>query len=138
MQIHNKRRILVVDDNVSIVDLLVQFLEKKGFQTRSAHDGLAALKLIRSISFDVVITDWQMPGLDGLTLAAEVKKRKPDTVTVVMTGSAEMDTPTKREVDHLLEKPFSLKAVSDLLNCVRQTEDAGLCRIDRRMGLAVS
>jgi DNA-binding NtrC family response regulator len=80
-------------------------LRDAGFETLEADGGEAALRALASHSVDVVLTDLQMPGLDGLELADEIDRRHPGLPVLLMTGFASARAAqTKRK---LLQKPFS-------------------------------
>ncbi len=81
-------RILVVDDEDSIVRLLAEVISRAGFACRTARDGAEALDLLAADRFDVVITDIRMPRLGGLDLLRHICKHA-DSDVVVMTGFAE-------------------------------------------------
>jgi CheY-like chemotaxis protein len=66
-------RVLVVDDDAIIRDLLTAILEPQGFEVQTAANGPAALAAFHVEPFDVILTDFQMPGMSGLELAAEVQ-----------------------------------------------------------------
>jgi CheY-like chemotaxis protein len=85
-------RILVVDDDVDTCSNLSDILTDLGYRVDTAHDGLAALELVRKHPYDVALLDLKMPGMDGLTLYREVKKLRAGTVAVVVTAYAGGDT----------------------------------------------
>ena len=73
------RKILVVDDSKAIRDLLSNVLSLMGYHAAVASNGNEGLHLFLANSFDLVLTDVQMPGMDGWTLAFHVKDKSPDT-----------------------------------------------------------
>jgi two-component system, cell cycle response regulator len=79
-------RILVVDDERFFQELLRDVLAGAGHQTRTAGSGEEALKLLSEEHFDLLVTDVVMPGLDGIGLVREAKKRDPDVEAVAVTG----------------------------------------------------
>jgi DNA-binding NtrC family response regulator len=81
-------RVLVVDDEAAICRSIEKILVKEGIATRSALDGTAALKIMDTEPFDVVITDLKMGSLGGLEVLRRVKEANPDAVVIVMTGYA--------------------------------------------------
>ena len=73
----NKKRVLIVDDNPSILKILSLMLESENLEIRTANDGAEALDLITNEpkeKFDIIITDYQMPIVDGQELAETLKK----------------------------------------------------------------
>lgn len=88
----NAPSILVVDDEVDTCRNLSDILTDLGYRVETAHDGLAALELVRQKPFDVALLDLKMPGMDGLTLYREIKKLRAGTVAIVVTAYAGGDT----------------------------------------------
>ncbi len=84
--------ILVVDDEVDNCRNLSDILTDLGYRVDIAHDGLAALELVRRNPYDVALLDLKMPGMDGLTLYREIKKLRAGTVAIVVTAYAGGDT----------------------------------------------
>ena len=85
-------RILIVDDEEHIRKILTIMLTKKGYETRAAAGGSEALDLARHQSFDAVITDLRMSGMDGLELLARLKEYDPDLIVVVITAFSSVET----------------------------------------------
>ncbi len=109
-----EQRILIVDDDPSILDLLSQFLKRKGFECHLANNGKKALELLENLPFTIVITDLIMPQIDGLELLKIIKESWPDIDVIVMTGYTKNFTYT--DVIHagandFIQKPFSLDEI---------------------------
>ena len=81
-------KILVVDDEQSMTQFLGIVLRKEGYQVASTNNGTDALEKVRSESFDAVITDIRMPGMDGIQLLEGIKKIDPTLPVVIMTAYA--------------------------------------------------
>jgi CheY-like chemotaxis protein len=81
-------RILVTDDEESIRKALEKRLRKSGHEVATAQDGMEALELLGSQSFDLLITDYKMPRMDGLELLAHVKSVKPALPVLMITGTS--------------------------------------------------
>jgi PAS domain S-box-containing protein len=100
-------RILAVEDEPEVLDVIRAMLAAAGHTVVSAASGREALELFEREPVDVVVTDLGMPGMTGLALAEEVKGRRPVPV-VLLTGSAdELDETHRRHVDVLLAKPVT-------------------------------
>lgn len=87
----------------------------------TAEDGLAGLRAIENMRFDMVITDLSMPGADGWTVIEETRRRWPDTKLVILTGYggfAELAVPggDTSVVDALISKPFNIAEIDLTLN----------------------
>ncbi len=85
-------RILVVDDDVDICHNLTDILSDLGYHVDLAHDGHSALKLLHQSRYDVALLDYKMPGMDGLTLYREIRKRHAGTVALLVTAYASSAT----------------------------------------------
>lgn len=108
------KKVLVVDDEPSIVTLLTFNLEKEGYQVASATDGLDGLQLALSESFDFIILDVMLPSLDGIEIMKRLRQEKIDTPILILTAK---DDPIDRILgleigaDDYLAKPFSPREV---------------------------
>ena len=81
-----RQRVLVVDDEASIRDLLSKTLALAEYDVDTAPDGTAALDRLRSVNYDLLIADLKMPGMDGLTLIRQAKRMKADLPVIIITG----------------------------------------------------
>jgi signal transduction histidine kinase len=79
--------ILIADDSAQVRDLVAQYLKDLGYRVKTAADGVKAVALIGVQPFELVITDLQMPGVDGLGVLQAVKARDPDIEVVILTGN---------------------------------------------------
>ena len=108
----NNKRILVVDDDRAIRDILSGVLSFMGFSVAVARSGNEGLDLFLKDRFDLVLTDLRMPGMDGWDLAFHVKSRAPNTPVVLITGQQKeevMESDKRDRVDFVMFKPFELK-----------------------------
>jgi DNA-binding NtrC family response regulator len=140
----DKGRVLVVDDETNARNALLELLRDEGFTVDMAADGLAALRMLEAFDPDVVLTDLQMPRLDGLGLLEQGRSLAPHAAFVVMTAFASIATAVeaiKRGAENYLTKPLDLDAVSALVG--RAAERARLSReasdlrsrLDRRFSM---
>ena len=110
----DKPRILVVDDEKFIRDILADFLGMEGYVVRTAEDGASALDALRESHYDMVISDLKMPRMGGLELLKEVSAASPDTLTVIMTGFGTVETAIdamKRGAYDYILKPFKVEEI---------------------------
>jgi EAL domain-containing protein (putative c-di-GMP-specific phosphodiesterase class I) len=87
-----KGRILLVDDEPALLEVWGEILRDAGWTVETAADGAAALKLLTRDSFDAILTDIDMPGLNGLQLLRAIRTRDLDVPVVLMTGNPGTDT----------------------------------------------
>jgi len=83
---NTRQRVLVVDDEASIRDLLSKTLALAEYDVDTAPDGTTALDRMRAFSYDLLIADLKMPGMDGLTLIRQAKRLKADLPIIIITG----------------------------------------------------
>jgi two-component system phosphate regulon sensor histidine kinase PhoR len=113
-----KERILVADDDPNILEFCLHLLETEGYQVTVASDGYKAIEVARQRSFDLLLTDIRMPGIEGLEAAQVIRGFQPELVCVVMTGFGTMEDAIeaiKLGFSLFVEKPF---AAQDLLQAV--------------------
>ncbi|KAF2960305.1 response regulator [Thermotoga sp. 38H-to] len=80
------KRILVVDDEPNIRELLKEELQEEGYEVDTAENGEEALKKFFSGNYDLVILDIEMPGISGLEVAGEIRKKKKDAKIILLTA----------------------------------------------------
>jgi DNA-binding response OmpR family regulator len=112
------KRILIVDDDPDVHQLLMAALEAPDRQIESASDGLAGLRRIEAAPYDLVMTDVNMPGIDGMELLERIGKLRPDTRVLVMTVA---NTPEnviraiRERAFSYFSKPFTINAVIEMV-----------------------
>jgi excisionase family DNA binding protein len=106
-----RRRVLVVDDEPLVLEMLMRTLAATEYQVEAAPDGSAAIARLRTSQFDLVITDLRMPGVDGIELAREAKRLWHRIKVVIITGypsqSSAIDA-VNLGVDGYVMKPFGM------------------------------
>lgn len=108
------KKILIVDDEQSIVTLLTYNLEKAGFKTDAAYDGIEAVRMIENDDYDLIILDLMLPGLDGMEVCKHLRQQKIEIPILMLTAKEdEIDKVLGLELgaDDYLTKPFSPKEV---------------------------
>jgi two-component system response regulator FlrC len=110
----HSRRIMVVDDDEGIRHILSMALFGMGYEAVDASSGTEALNLLLKSSFALVLTDLEMPGMDGWNLASRIKNRFPNIPVILMTGHAREDVMERMKgssVDYVIFKPFRLEDI---------------------------
>lgn len=113
------RTILVVDDELHIIQLLDEFLTKKGFQAIKCNGGREALNVIKSDKpIDIMVLDSKMPDVNGLAVLEEMDRIKSEIPTIILTGSIDWRTKHKqsKNVRELLIKPIDLDELLNKIN----------------------
>ena len=112
---HDERpRVLIVDDEKFIRDILADFLGMEGYAVRTAEDGNAALTELRAQTYDIVISDLKMPRMGGIELLEQMSTAAPNALTVIMTGFGTVETAIdamKRGAYDYILKPFKVEEV---------------------------
>ena len=111
-------RILVIDDDVDVLDVLAEILRTNTHSVVAAHNGAEGLEVFRNSKFDLVFTDLGMPGMNGWEVAAGVKALSPSTPVGLITGwGANVDEKRMKEagVDLIVSKPFRFDEVVALV-----------------------
>ena len=120
-------KVLVIEDNYDISALIRRFLETSGHEVLEAHNGEAGLRTFEESSPDLVITDIIMPDRDGLEIIQEVRKQKPRTKIIAMSGGGKyltMDFLTVAQrlgADRSLQKPIDFELLVDTVNELAQS-----------------
>lgn len=110
----SRPRVLVVDDEASIRDLLAKTLALAEYDVDLAPDGRTALERLRIIPYDLLITDLKMPGVDGLAVIREARRMKADMPVIIITGfstEASAIEAVNLGVSGYLTKPFRVPRV---------------------------
>ncbi len=118
-----KSRILVVDDEESIREFLEIMLKKEGYEVTTAEDGAKAKEILTKKSFDMVISDMQMPNVTGIELLRHVRENYPDLVFMIITAFGTTETAVeamKLGAYDYLTKPFKIDEVRlNIANALR-------------------
>jgi chemosensory pili system protein ChpA (sensor histidine kinase/response regulator) len=127
-----RSRVLVVDDSLSVRRAISSLLEDQGYEVVLARDGLEAVKLMEVSRPDVLLTDLEMPNMDGLELTAHVRSRPELTgLTIVMITSRSMDKHRRQAmsagVNVYLTKPYTDHEL------LQHVADAVTARVERRV-----
>jgi DNA-binding NtrC family response regulator len=115
------KRILVIDDDSAIREMLRELLTEQGYSVELAEDGEKAMELMQKDRFDLIITDIVMPEKDGISVIIHLMKQYPETKCLAMSGGGRISSKTylnladKLGASKTLEKPFEL---SEMLNAI--------------------
>jgi CheY-like chemotaxis protein len=111
-----QKRVLVVDDQEAVRELVEALLKHFGHLVETAGSGEEALGKLEHHQFDVVFTDFLMPGMNGDELAREIKKRRPHLPVVLITGH-QFET-VSPDISLVLEKPFSRDDLKEAMSAL--------------------
>ncbi|MFC1725042.1 ATP-binding protein [candidate division KSB1 bacterium] len=111
-------KILIVDDEDNIRNLLDEVLSFEGYKTDQAENGINAITKLENNAYDLIITDLIMPGIDGLGVLKRAKELNPDIVVIMMTGQATMESAIKSlklGANDFITKPFEITPLLQIL-----------------------
>ena len=111
-------KLLVVDDDQKIREIISNFLTRQGYQVAQTDNGTQALRKFLEENFDLVVTDFQMPGMNGLSLTKRIHSVVPETPVIVMSGNDNIGKNKALNVGaaDFIQKPFVLQ---ELLSKIR-------------------
>ena len=118
------RRILIIDDEAPVRQMLRATLEREGHQVSEANDGEQGLRVLQREPVDLLITDLIMPGKEGLETIGEVRGRFPDLPVIAISGGGRIGPEGYLELAramgarHCLAKPFTRQKLVEAVNAV--------------------
>ena len=124
-EMENKKTILIVDDEKPIVDILVYNLEKEGYNTLEANDGLTAVEIALDKKPDLILLDIMLPKMDGLTVCKKIRSSLNVPILMLTAKDEEIDKILGLELgaDDYITKPFSVRELMARIKAnLRKTE----------------
>lgn len=121
-------KILVIEDEAAIRRVLVKILseESKSYEVEAAEDGLMGVEMIKNTDYDLVLCDIKMPKMDGIEVLEAVKKIKPETAMVMISGHGDLDTAVKTmrmgAFDYISKPPDLNRLLNTVRNALDNTE----------------
>lgn len=125
------KRVLIADDSLSMRRTLTQLIEDAGFSVKSARDGLEAISLVETFHPDILLTDLEMPNMNGLELTTHLRGR-PDTAFLpVIMITSRSQTKHRQQAEHsgvnvYLTKPYSDNALLDHIRAAMEEQSNGM------------
>jgi DNA-binding NtrC family response regulator len=121
-------KILIIDDDLMVRDMLLQMMEMEGIDTISAENGKIALNILQNTSVDLIITDIVMPEKDGIETIVAIKKLMPQIPIIAMSGGGKISPEVYLEMAQLLGARYSFTKPIDrkhlviaVQNCLRKS-----------------
>lgn len=112
------KKILLIDDDESIRDSMRMFFLGEGISIQALETAEEGIKALEKQSYDIIITDYRLPGMDGLNFLGRVRELCPGSFKIFLTayGSREVQAAAARlEVDEYIEKPFTTRLIREAL-----------------------
>lgn len=113
------KKILIIDDEVSVCSLLTRFLSKHGFETESSTSGAQALRLVKEQKFDMILCDYHLQDINGKDLFEKIQPILPNAIVIFITGYADVRVAVdliKHGAYHYLSKPLYPDEILELIN----------------------
>jgi CheY-like chemotaxis protein len=113
------RHILVIDDESAVAKAIIMMLKFEGHIAEAAASGEAALAMLEQHNYELIITDYSMPGIKGDQLASLIRESRPNLPIIMVTASAEDFMAGGRptvNVDVVIGKPFSLNSLREAIS----------------------
>ncbi|MBN1628527.1 MAG: response regulator transcription factor [Thermoleophilia bacterium] len=124
-----KKRILLVEDDATISDLVAYNLRRAGYEVLQEGNGRAGLQAALTADVDLVLMDLMLPGLDGMTAGREIVRRKPDLPVIMLTARSERETVLEgfeSGADDYITKPFDLDVLLARIQARLRRAPAGI------------
>jgi len=116
-----RKNILLVDNDMSYLFLLSNILEFKGIEVTKATNGIEAVEMLEKRNFGMMITDFDMPGMNGIELAMKVRELYPDIHIVMITGELSPDVveaAANSGISQVLSKPVNVMRVLAVIRSI--------------------
>jgi len=110
--------ILLIDDDEWIRDSLSIFFENEGCHLTALETAEEGMKELKTKTFDIIVTDYRLPGMDGLEFLKKIKRFHPNVMKVLITAYRSNDVVSEAKrigVQDFIEKPFTIKTIEDSL-----------------------
>jgi two-component system, CitB family, response regulator DctR len=118
-------KILLIDDDVSHLKLLRILLENKGFDVKTTPRAINVLEILEKTKFDLIVTDFNMPDMNGIKLAMKVRGKYPDARIIMVTGDFSPDiaeTAANAGISHIFSKPVKItKLLATIRSSLKQS-----------------
>lgn len=119
-------KVMVVDDELDFLETIIKRLKARKIEVTGAESGQKALDLLAGEDFDVIVLDVKMPGIDGIETLREIKKKKPLTEVIMLTGHASVESGIQGMQLGAFDYVMKPVALDELLEKMRQAYERKL------------
>jgi DNA-binding NtrC family response regulator len=120
------KKILLVDDDEWIRDSLTVYFGTEGCHILAVETAEEGLELLKQEDWDIILTDYKLPGIDGLTFSKKIKEIRPDTIRILLTAYKSKEVVSEAVsagIQDLIDKPFTIKTIEDSMSRLIQRNE---------------
>ena len=113
------KKILLVEDDEWIRDSLTGYFGTEGCHILAVETAEEGIRLIKQEDWDIILTDYKLPGIDGLTFSKRIQEIRPDAIKILITAyktKAVVSEARNAGIQDLIDKPFTIKTIEDSLS----------------------
>ena len=120
------KKILLVDDDEWIRDSLTLYFDTEGCQMIAVETAEEGIELLKQQDYDIILLDYKLPGIDGLTFSREIQEIRPDAIKILITAYKNKKVVSEAAnvgIQDLIDKPFTIKTIEDsMLRLIQRNE----------------
>jgi DNA-binding NtrC family response regulator len=113
------KKILLVDDDEWIRDSLTVYFDTEGCHILAVETAEEGLKLLKQEDWDIILTDYKLPGIDGLTFSKKIQEIRPDAIRILITAYKSKEVVSEARsagIQDLIDKPFTIKTIENSIS----------------------
>lgn len=113
------KKILLVDDDEWIRDSLTVYFDTEGCHILAVETAEEGLELLKQENWDIILTDYKLPGIDGLTFSKKTQEIRPDAIKILITAYKSKEVVSEARsagIQDLIDKPFTIKTIEDSMS----------------------
>ena len=120
------KKILLVDDDEWIRDSLTLYFDTEGCQMIAVETAEEGIELLKQQDYDIILLDYKLPGIDGLTFSRKIQEIRPDAIKILITAYKNKKVVSEAMnvgIQDLIDKPFTIKTIEDsMLRLIQRNE----------------
>jgi DNA-binding NtrC family response regulator len=121
------KKILLVDDDEWIRDSLTLYFDTEGCQMIAVETAEEGIELLKQQDYDIILLDYKLPGIDGLTFSRKIQEIRPDAIKILITAYKNKKVVSEAMnvgIQDLIDKPFTIKTIEDsMLRLIQRNEN---------------
>ncbi len=120
------KKILLVDDDEWIRDSLTVYFSTEGCHILAVETAEEGLELLKQEDWDIILTDYKLPGIDGLTFSKKIQEIRPDAIRILITAYKSKEVVSEAVsagIQDLIDKPFTIKTIEDSMSRLIQKNE---------------